>query len=197
MELLIDRIDSAIGTLLLISDGESLCALDYADYEQRMTKLLHSRYGRFHLQETTDPLGFSSQMRAYLAGDAACVNTIPVNPGGTAFQRQVWSALRTIPPGAVLSYHAMATKLGKPRAFRAVGAANALNPVAIVIPCHRLVGTNGALTGYAGGLERKRWLLEHEGVDLKKCVRQRTPDAPTHARNIFFPASGRNIATSS
>jgi methylated-DNA-[protein]-cysteine S-methyltransferase len=78
----------------------------------------------------------------------------------------------------------MATKLGKPAAYRAVGAANALNPVAIVIPCHRLVGTNGALTGYAGGLERKRWLLEHEGVDLKNCVRQRTPDAPTRSRTL-------------
>jgi methylated-DNA-[protein]-cysteine S-methyltransferase len=195
MELLIDRIDSAIGTLLLISDGKSLCALDYADYEQRMTRLLQARYGHFQLQETTDPLGFSSQMRAYFTGDYERVHTIPVNPGGTAFQQQVWSALRAIPPGTVLSYRAMATKLGKPAAYRAVGAANALNPVAIVIPCHRLIGTNGALTGYAGGLTRKQWLLEHEGVDLKKFVYERTPNAAIHARNVVSPASGRHIAT--
>jgi methylated-DNA-[protein]-cysteine S-methyltransferase len=109
-------------------------------------------------------------MRAYLAGDLGCLNCIPVSTGGTAFQQEVWSALRTIPPGTVLSYGEMAARLGKPGSYRAVGMTNALNPIAIVVPCHRLVGANGALTGYAGGLERKRWLLQHEGVDLVKSV---------------------------
>lgn len=170
MELFIDRIDSAIGTILLVSDGESLCALDYAGYEERMLTLLHRRYREFRLRDARDPQGFSGRMRAYLAGDLGCLNCIPVNPGGTAFQQEAWSALRTIPPGTVLSYGEMAARLGKPASYRVVGMTNALNPIAIVIPCHRLVGANGALTGYAGGLERKRWLLQHEGVDLVKSV---------------------------
>ena len=173
-ELFTDRITSAIGTILIVSDGESLCALDYAGYEQRMIKLLHARYGRVRLREATDPLGFSSRMRAYLAGDLSCINSIPVNTGGTAFQQQVWSALRAIPLGTVFSYGALAARLGKPTAYRAVGMTNALNPIAIVVPCHRLVGVNGALTGYAGGLERKQWLLEHEGVDLAKLAHARS-----------------------
>src|SRR4029079_5446383 len=86
------------------------------------------------------------------------------NPGGTPFQQQVWTALRAIPAGTVLTYGELATQLGKQTAYRAVGMNNALNPIAIVVPCHRLVGANGTLTGYAGGLERKRWLLLHEGV---------------------------------
>jgi methylated-DNA-[protein]-cysteine S-methyltransferase len=173
-ELLVDRIASAIGTMLLVSDGESLCALDYVGYEHRMMKLLHARYGQVRLRKATDPLGFNGRIRAYLAGDLGCINSIPVNTGGTAFQQQVWSALRAIPPGTVLSYGELAVRLGKPAAYRAVGMTNALNPIAIVVPCHRLVGANGALTGYAGGLERKRWLLEHEGIDPKKLARARS-----------------------
>ncbi|HEV8711540.1 MAG TPA: methylated-DNA--[protein]-cysteine S-methyltransferase [Candidatus Binatia bacterium] len=170
VELFIDRIDSPIGTLLLVSDGERLCALDYIGYEERMMTLLHRRYCEFRLRNTADPQGFSGRIRAYLAGDLGCLNGIPVNLGGTAFQQEAWSALRTIPPGTVLSYGEMAARLGKPASYRAVGMVNALNPIAIVIPCHRLVGASGALTGYAGGLARKRWLLQHEGVDLVKLA---------------------------
>ncbi|MBI3249938.1 MAG: methylated-DNA--[protein]-cysteine S-methyltransferase [Deltaproteobacteria bacterium] len=166
MELLIDSIDSALGKILLVSDGERLRALDYADYETRMMTLLRRQVPDFQLRETIDPQGFSSLLRAYLAGDTTSIDRIPVNTGGTAFQQQAWSALRTIPPGTVLTYGELATQLGKPTAYRAVGMTNALNPIAIVVPCHRLVGANGALTGYAGGLERKRWLLRHEGVSV-------------------------------
>jgi methylated-DNA-[protein]-cysteine S-methyltransferase len=166
MELFIDRIDSALGKILLVSNGERLCALDYADYENRMMMLLKRHYPDFQLREVRDPQGFSSVIRAYLVGDIDGINYIPVNTGGTAFQQQVWSALRMIPPGTVLTYGELATQLGKPTAYRAVGMTNALNPIAIVVPCHRLVGANGALTGYAGGLERKRWLLQHEGVRI-------------------------------
>ena len=192
-ELLIDRIDSAIGTILVVSDGESLCALDYAGCEQRMMKLLHARYGRVRLREATDPLGFSSRMRAYLAGDLGCVNRIPVNTGGTAFQQQVWSALRAIPPGTVFSYGALAARLGKPTAYRAVGMTNALNPIAIVVPCHRLVGANGALTGYAGGLERKQWLLQHEGVDLAKLAHARAHIGSAYVAS-YFPLRSISIS---
>lgn len=166
-ELYCDEIPSALGTLLLVTDGARVCALDYVDYAQRMTDLLKPRYGDFRLRKSCAPCGFSSHLRAYLHGELQALDAIPVSTGGTPFQQQVWMMLRTIPPGTVMSYGEMAVKLDSPYAFRAVGAANALNPIAIVIPCHRLVGANGSLTGYAGGLERKRWLLEHEGVDVE------------------------------
>lgn len=169
-ELQFDRIDSPIGTILIVVDGEQMCALDYADYEERMMTLLERRYGPVHLAPTTDPHGYSSRVREYLAGDYHCLDTIPVNTGGTAFQQQVWLALRSIPPGTTMTYGELAAKLGKPTAYRAVGATNALNPVAIVLPCHRVIGSNAALTGYAGGLERKQWLLQHEGYALEQEV---------------------------
>ena len=171
MELCFDEIPSAIGTVLLVTDGARLCALDYVGYEQRMTDLLKPRYGSVRLKKSPDPCGFSSRIRAYLHGEYRALDEIPVSTGGTLFQQRVWTALRTIPPGTVMSYGEMAAQLGQPRAFRAVGAANALNPIAIVVPCHRLVGANGSLTGYAGGLERKRLLLEHEGVNVEQLSR--------------------------
>jgi methylated-DNA-[protein]-cysteine S-methyltransferase len=164
--LLLDKVSSPLGVLLIVSDGARLCALDYADHERRMLKLLRARYEQVHLQTVKNPGGVSHLIRSYLAGDVFCIDSIPINTGGTPFQQQVWSALRTIPPGAVMTYGGMAKKLGKPTAYRAVGMTNALNPIAIVVPCHRLVGANGSLTGYAGGLERKRWLLAHEGVEF-------------------------------
>lgn len=167
-ELLLDHVDSPIGTVLIVTDGDQLCSLDFADYEQRMMTLLQRRYGPVHLTMTTDPCGFSSQLRSYFAGDYHCLNTIPVSTNGTPFQQQVWLALRTIPPGKTMTYGELAAKLGKPTAYRAVGGTNALNPVAIVLPCHRVVGANASLTGYAGGLERKQWLLEHEGHAIYK-----------------------------
>jgi methylated-DNA-[protein]-cysteine S-methyltransferase len=173
MELWIDKIPSPIGTILLVVEGQHLCALDYAGYEQRMTELLKPRYGDFRLKKSCDPCGLSTRMRAYLHGEYGALDEIPVLTGGTPFQQQVWATLRTIPPGTVMTYGEMATKLGKPTAFRAVGAANALNPIAIVVPCHRLIGANGSLTGYAGGLERKRWLLEHEGIAVEQIGKNR------------------------
>lgn len=166
MKLFIDSFDSALGTILLVSDGERLRALDYADHENRMLTLLKRHSPDFQLREAHDPQGFSSLINTYLAGDLTSIDRISVNTGGTAFQQQVWAALRRIPPGTVLTYGELAAQLGKPTAARAVGMTNALNPIAIVVPCHRLVGANGSLTGYAGGLERKRWLLQHEGVHL-------------------------------
>ena len=170
IELCIDRIESALGEMLLVADGERLCALDYADYEERMLTLLRRHYGRFELRDTVDPYGLSCQLREYLAGDLDCLNAIAVETGGTPFQQQVWTALRAIPPGTTCTYATLATQLGRPQAARAVGMANGQNPIAIVVPCHRLVGANGALTGYAGGLERKQWLLQHEGVTVQNLA---------------------------
>jgi len=165
--LLIDKIDSEIGEILVVSDGESLTSLDFSDYEPRMMKLLEKRYGSVNLVEKKNPQEFSDRIRAYLNGDYNSLDDIPVKTGGTPFQQKVWLALRTIPFGTVISYGELAAKLGKPTAYRAVGMTNSLNPVAIVLPCHRVVGIKASLTGYAGGLERKRWLLQHEGVDSR------------------------------
>jgi methylated-DNA-[protein]-cysteine S-methyltransferase len=165
-ELLLDSFDSPIGTVIIVADAHQLCSLDFADCEQRMMTLLQRRYGSVHLTQTIDPYGFSSRIRAYFTGDYGCLDDIPVNTGGTNFQQRVWSALRTIPPGTITTYGKLAARLGKPTAYRAVGAANALNPIGIVLPCHRVIGADASLTGYAGGIERKHWLLQHEGCAL-------------------------------
>ncbi|WP_310483131.1 methylated-DNA--[protein]-cysteine S-methyltransferase [Chamaesiphon sp. VAR_48_metabat_403] len=167
MKLLIDRIKSPIGTICIVSDGKHLCSLDFADYESRMMKLLHQRYHSIEPIATIDPQGFSSKISAYLEGDYTSLKDIPVKAGGSDFQQLVWQGLQTIPVGTTVSYGELATKLGKPTAARAVGMANSLNPIAIVIPCHRVIGAKAKLTGYAGGLERKQWLLEHEGVPIR------------------------------
>ncbi|MBI3651830.1 MAG: methylated-DNA--[protein]-cysteine S-methyltransferase [Acidobacteria bacterium] len=165
-ELLVDFIESPIGTIIIVADAGKLLALDFADYEERLMKLLKRRYAALELKPTVDPFGFSTRVEKYLAGDCASLTTIPVNPGGTAFQQQVWQALRDIPSGQTLTYSQLAARIGRPKATRAVGMTNSLNPIAIVLPCHRVVGANHSLTGYAGGLERKRWLLRHEGALL-------------------------------
>ncbi|QBD77534.1 methylated-DNA--[protein]-cysteine S-methyltransferase [Ktedonosporobacter rubrisoli] len=166
-ELFYDRIASPIGEILVVVDGSYLCSLDFTDCEQRMMALLRRRYASLQLTHMADPYGYSSRIQAYFAGDYSSLDEIPVSTGGTTFQQQVWQALRTIPVGTITTYGTIAAQIGKPIAYRAVGATNALNPVGIVVPCHRVIGANASLTGYAGGLERKRWLLQHEGVLLQ------------------------------
>jgi methylated-DNA-[protein]-cysteine S-methyltransferase len=114
------------------------------------------------LVPTRNPFRFSDRIEAYLAGDLAAIDDIPVDTGGTDFQQRVWTALRRIPAGTTVTYATLARRIGHPTAIRAVGAANGQNPIAIVIPCHRMIGHDASLTGYAGGLWRKRWLLNHE-----------------------------------
>lgn len=157
-----DRIETELGTILVVSDGASLCALDYADHEDRMRALLRRRFGDAQLVPRDDPNGFSGRLRAYFGGHTGAFDGVPLNLGGTGFQRAVWSALGRIPAGETTSYGALAAAIGRPGAARAVGLANSRNPVAIAVPCHRVIGGDGALTGYAGGLKRKKWLLEHE-----------------------------------
>lgn len=105
------------------------------------------------------------QLTEYFAGTRTTFD-LPLDAAGSAFERRVWDALRTIPYGTTVSYGELARRLGDPRATRAVGAANGKNPIPIIVPCHRVVGAGGELTGFGGGLERKRWLLEHEGALL-------------------------------
>ncbi|HYF66346.1 MAG TPA: methylated-DNA--[protein]-cysteine S-methyltransferase [Herpetosiphonaceae bacterium] len=164
MDLWFDEIGSPVGTIVVVSDGTSLCSLDFGDFGERMHKLLGARYGEVRLMRADNPQGFSERVRAYLAGDMPSLDDIPVSTGGTPFQAQVWAALRTIPAGTTITYGELAARVGRPTAARAVGMTNSLNPIAIVLPCHRVIGANASLTGYAGGLERKRWLLEHEGA---------------------------------
>ncbi len=166
MEFRYDEIASPIGRILLVVHGEALCALDFEDTRERMERLLRARFGRFSLKRERDPFGFSTRVRAYLAGDVNALDEIPVDTGGTDFQREVWAALRCVASGTTISYAQLAEKVGRPKAWRAVGSANGRNPVALVLPCHRIIGGNGSLAGYAGGLERKRWLLAHERAEV-------------------------------
>jgi methylated-DNA-[protein]-cysteine S-methyltransferase len=168
VKLFLDEVNSEIGTILIASDGEKLCALDFADCRARMVKLLQKRFKFIDFIKVVNPQGFSQCIQAYLEGNFYSLDQVPVSIHSTPFQQQVWLTLRTIPPGTVISYKELALGVGKPNAYRAVGMANSHNPIAIVLPCHRVVGTNAKLTGYAGGLKRKRWLLQHEGVNVSK-----------------------------
>jgi len=165
----LDRLDTPIGVALLVTDEDGvLCALDWQDYEPRMRELLRLQHGVSDLKDRAAPRGVRSALSTYFEGELGALRTIKTRLGGTAFQRKVWMALATIPPGTTMSYGALAAALGAPKAMRAVGHANGANPLSIVIPCHRLIGANGALVKYGGGLNRKRWLLQHEGVVLKE-----------------------------
>ena len=163
VELLIDRIPTEIGTILIVADEESVCAVDFEDCEARMHELLAKHYLEFKLIPTRNPLGISDRLQAYFGGNFSALDHIPVNPSGTDFQREVWLNLRSIPPGKTITYGQLASLSKKPKSARAVGLINSLNPISIVLPCHRVIGANGKLTGYSGGLDRKRWLLHHEG----------------------------------
>jgi methylated-DNA-[protein]-cysteine S-methyltransferase len=166
--------------MLLIHDPEGrIRALDFLGFESRMRHLLRLHYGAdgrdFTLEERTAPSAIHRALRDYFAGDLTATDALPVATNGTPFQRDVWAALRTIRAGTTLSYGALARQLGRPKSVRAVGLANGANPVAIVVPCHRIIGTDGSLTGYGGGIDRKRWLLAHEGIIFRKGAARRIP----------------------
>lgn len=152
-------------------------------------RLLSRRFANTVLRREGDQLGIGGRIEAYFAGDVRALDAIPVSPGGTEFQRTVWRALRSIPAGSTRSYAELAAAIGRPTAPRAVGLANARNPVAIVIPCHRLVGSDAALTGYAGGLERKRWLLRHEGA-LRSSPSHLKPLGPQRLQEVTHGHQG-------
>jgi len=163
-EILVDDIDSALGVVVIAASDGRLIGLDFGEHRRRMIRTLTTRAGRAAVRRARDPFGLSARIRNYLDGDLTAIDGVPVDPGGTRFQRQVWTALRRIPAGTTVTYAEMACAVGRPRAARAVGTANARNPIPIVIPCHRMIGGDGSLTGYGGGLSRKRWLLAHEGA---------------------------------
>jgi len=165
LRLWIDRTPSPIGELLIVADLEGrLRAIHWAEEESSMHAMLRRQYGEHVLAATRDPGGLTSTLTAYFEGALEVLDGMPIELAGTPFQRSVWVALRSIPCGTTLSYGALAQRIGRPSAVRAVGLANGANPIPVVVPCHRVVGSNGTLTGYGGGLERKRWLLAHEGA---------------------------------
>ncbi|HLK39129.1 MAG TPA: methylated-DNA--[protein]-cysteine S-methyltransferase [Polyangiaceae bacterium] len=161
----IDRLDSPLGPFTLVLDDRGrLHAAGWVDGHARMDRLLGARSTQSAAIEPARDHGVARAFRAYFGGDRAALTGVPIALGGTVFQNKVWNALLEIPWGETRSYADVARRIGRPEAVRAVGLANGANPIAIVVPCHRVIGTGGALTGYGGGLERKRWLLGHEGV---------------------------------
>lgn len=152
-----------IGPVLIVTYEHSLVALEFGAPEERLMRLLRQRFGAdVVLTEIEGEGRFDAAVRAYFAGDFSGLAELPVNGGGTPFQQQVWAALREIPAGETRSYGDIAARIGRPGAARAVGLANSLNPINLAVPCHRVVGSTGALTGYGGGIARKHWLLAHE-----------------------------------
>jgi methylated-DNA-[protein]-cysteine S-methyltransferase len=154
------ELPSPLGRLGVVASGEGVCAIAFEGRHEELSWVAR-RFADAAFEEAADPAGAVSALRAYFAGELAAIDALPVDLGGTPFQREVWAALRRIPAGRTTSYGALAASLGRPQAMRAVGLANGQNPVPIVVPCHRVVGADGRLTGYGGGLDKKRWLLVH------------------------------------
>jgi methylated-DNA-[protein]-cysteine S-methyltransferase len=166
-EFSVDRLKTPIGAALIICDADgALRAFDWEDRADRIEGLLRLQYGAVALKEARAPKAIRAALNDYFGGDLAALKTIDWRIAGTPFQRKVWMALPKIPAGKTMSYGALAARLGSPNAMRAVGHANGSNPISVVIPCHRLIAADGSLVKYGSGLERKRWLLTHEGVSL-------------------------------
>jgi methylated-DNA-[protein]-cysteine S-methyltransferase len=173
----LDRLATPIGEALIVTDDAGILrAFDWADRQSAMAQLLRLHYGQVVPESGAAPRTIQRLLRRYFDGDLGCLAAIEWRTAGTSFQRAVWNVLTTIGPGQTLSYGAVAAKLGCPRSVRAVGLANGANPISVVVPCHRVIGSDGSLTGYGGGLERKRWLLNHEGAAFRD-----TPHRPAHA----------------
>lgn len=161
--ILIQTLDSPIGPLTAAERAGRVCLLHFGADEPAIDQLFDRWYpGEPRARQPLPAVG--SVLARYFAGEIGALDTIAVELNGTPFQKKAWQALRRIPPGTTISYADLAKRIGEPSAVRAVGSANGANPVAVIVPCHRVIGSNGTLTGYGGGLDRKQWLLAHEGV---------------------------------
>ena len=171
LELTRETLASPLGKIVLLSDHSGLArALDWIDCRERMHGLLDRHYGRgrWVVSDATAPASPSlTALRAYFRGALDALAGLRWSTAGSPFQQQVWAALCSIPPGHTQGYGEFAERIGQPGKARAIGLAVGANPISLILPCHRVVGSGGQLTGYAGGIERKRWLLEHEGVLLR------------------------------
>jgi methylated-DNA-[protein]-cysteine S-methyltransferase len=175
------RLRTPIGDLEGFARGDALCALDFAGGDYSGRAVLEHRFGPLELRAASRSLEPRRRLEAYLAGELDAIDAIDVDTGGTEFQRKIWAALRRIPAGRTISYTELARAVGAPHAVRAAGSANGSNPVPIVIPCHRVVRSDGTLGGYGGGLDRKRWLLDHERARLGRA-RPETGQRPLFTR---------------
>ena len=162
MRIVLSRYESPIGPLVLASEGDVLLALEFPDRAKGIRARLKEANANAEVEEGTASKKILSGLDAYFGGDVGAIDRLEVRTEGTPFQREVWAALRRIPAGQVWSYKQLAKAIGRPRAIRAVGTANGANPVAVVVPCHRVIATGGKLGGYGGGLHVKEWLLRHE-----------------------------------
>lgn len=162
-ELRVADVDSPVGAIRMVFRDDAVCALSWVDHWEVTRAGLTKRFGELELVAANERGGPLSR---YVDGELDALDELEVDLGGTEFQRRVWNALREIPVGTTWTYGELARHIGSPKAAQAVGAANGQNPCWIALPCHRVLGADGALVGYAGGLERKRWLLQHEGALL-------------------------------
>jgi methylated-DNA-[protein]-cysteine S-methyltransferase len=190
LEFFFDSLSTPIGQLIYVCNSEgvskgqgALRMVDWSDHEARALRLLDIHYGKggYALTPKRDPFGLTTHLAAYFAGDIYAIDDIPTATAGTAFQREVWRALRDIPAAETISYGQLAQRIGRPRAVRAVGLANGSNPIGVVVPCHRVIGANGSLTGYGGGLHRKEWLLAHERAHTERAGSEATQSQLTFA----------------
>ena len=166
MQLRVTETDSPVGRLKLVVREDRLCGLSFEGGWGGLQRFIECRFGKAALRPVSDAGQVSGLLEAYFDGQLGALERIQVDAGGSPFQRRVWAELRRIAVGSTTSYSELARTIGQPTAARAVATANAQNPVAVVIPCHRVIQANGSISGYGGGLERKRWLLRHEGAIL-------------------------------
>ena len=158
----IARVDSPVGPLTLAAHEGRVCALSFGRAGETASVVRRWYPDETVVTESRDPGGTVTALTRYFDGDLDALDALAIELHGTAFQQRVWQQLRTVSAGRTASYADIARAIGAPAAVRAVGAANGSNPVALIVPCHRIIGSNGRLTGYGGGLDRKRWLLDHE-----------------------------------
>jgi methylated-DNA-[protein]-cysteine S-methyltransferase len=184
--LILDTIPAPIDAFLIAVDQDGvLRAVDFWADEPQLRALLRRQYGDVRVETGQSPAPIRRAFEDYFAGDIRALERVPVATVGTDFQRKVWAALQRIPAGETRSYGQLAAEIGEPDAARAVGLANGQNPIAIVIPCHRVIGADGSLTGFGGGLPRKRWLLTHEGAAYKE---NRAPKRPQPELDFVQPS---------
>ncbi len=158
-------IESPIGKILLISNESGLCFAEFEDDSNpdKKLKAIASKFKEEFCEGNNDTLQTTQhQLDLYFKKELTVFN-IALSPFGTGFQKSVWNSLQEIPFGKIKTYKIQSENLQSPDAIRAIASANGKNPIAVIIPCHRVIGSDGTLTGYAGGLWRKKWLLEHEG----------------------------------
>ncbi|HEX4339295.1 MAG TPA: methylated-DNA--[protein]-cysteine S-methyltransferase [Polyangiaceae bacterium] len=195
----IDRISTPIGVGLFITDARwALAAYDWTDFEERLMRLFRRGAGPGAVLTSARSDGaVRTLLERYFAGDVHAIDAVKCAvPGGTPFQRKVWDALREIPVGTRTTYGKLAVRIGAPKAFRAVGLANNRNPIALVVPCHRVVGADGSLTGYAGGLDRKQWLLDHETRHARSATNA-SDVGGTPCQDVWMASTALASATSS